>query len=111
VENGDTLGHDEGWESVKRLIELAKSAPPRTLSPERRERICAGLVQRLERDRIERAERRQTRRRVAGGFVAGVSTTLLAAVLLKLVSGGLPWVGPSSAELARRQTAPHSVAQ
>jgi hypothetical protein len=112
VETGDRLEHDEGWESVKRLIELAKSAPSMRLSAERRQRIRDKLLQRLERDRIELAERTRMRRRVAGAFVAGASTTLLAGLLLKLVSGGgLPWVGPSSPELARQQAAQHSVAE
>jgi hypothetical protein len=52
------------------------------------------------------------RRRVAGAFVAGASTMLLAGFLVKLVSGSaLPWIGPSSAELARHQAAQHSVAE
>jgi hypothetical protein len=112
VEIGDCLGHDEGWERLKRLIELAKSAQGPALSPARRKRICDGLLQRLEQDRVERAERQRMRRRVAGAFVAGASTTLLAGLLLKLVSGGaLPWIGPSAAELARHQAAQHSVAE
>ena len=112
METGDRLEHDEGWESVKKLIDLARSAHATTLSPARRQRIRDGLLQRLERDRIERAERRRMRRRVAGAFVAGASTMLVAGLLLKLVSGGgLPWVGPSSAELARHQAVQHSVAE
>jgi hypothetical protein len=112
VEIGDSLEHDEGWQRIKALIELAKSAEATTLSPERRQRIRDGLLQRLERDRIERVERQRMRRRVAGAFVAGASTTLLAGLLLKLVSGGgLPWAGPSSGELARHQAAQHSVAE
>jgi hypothetical protein len=54
---------DEGWESVKRLIELARKAPT-TLTPERRQRIRQGLIERLERDRIEAS------RRVARAFAA-----------------------------------------
>lgn len=112
METGDKLEHDEGWESVKRLIELAKSAPALTLSPERRRRLRDELLQRLERDRIEQAERQRMRRRVAGAFVAGASTMMLAGLLLKLVSGGgLFSVGPSSAALARQQAAQHSVAE
>ena len=112
METGDSLEHDEGWERVKRLIELARSAQAPTLSPARRQRIREGLLQRLERDRIERAERQRTRRRVAAAFVAGASTTVLAGLLLKLVSGGgLLWVGPSSAALARHQAAQHLVAE
>ena len=112
METGDRLEHDEGWERVKKLLELAKCAQVRTLSPERRQRIRDGLLQRLERDRIERVERQRMRRRVAGAFVAGASTMLLAGFLVKLVSGSaLPWIGPSSAELARHQAAQHSVAE
>jgi hypothetical protein len=56
VESGDSQEqHDEGWESVKRLIELAKRAQEPTLSPARRQRIRDGLLRRLERDRMERA--------------------------------------------------------
>ena len=58
MESGDEgLEHDEGWLAVKRLIELAKRAPPPPLSAERRSRIRQGLLERLERDRIERALR------------------------------------------------------
>jgi hypothetical protein len=112
VETGDRLEEDEGWENVKRLIELARTAQAAPLSAARRQRIRDGLLQRLERDRTEEAERLRMRRRVAGAFVAGASTTLLAALLLKVVSGGgLPWAGPSSGELARHQTAQHAVAE
>lgn len=112
METGERLEHDEGWERVKRLIDLARSAERPTLSPERRQRIRDGLLRRLERDRIEQAERQRMRRRVAGAFVAGASTTLLAGLLLKLVSGGgLPWAGASSGELARHQAAQHSTAE
>jgi hypothetical protein len=50
------MQRDEGWESVKRLIELARKAPT-TLTPERRQRICQGLIERLERDRDEDSSR------------------------------------------------------
>lgn len=111
METGYSLEHDEGWQSVKRLIELARSAPT-TLSPERRQKIRQGLLERLERDRLETLERERNRRLMARSFAAGVSTTLLAGLLLKLVSGGgLPWVGHSSAELARQPSAQHSVAE
>jgi hypothetical protein len=112
VETDDSLEHDEGWERVKRLIEMAKRAQEPTISLERRRRIRDGLLQRLERDRIERAERQRMRRHVAGAFVAGASTMVLAGLLLKLVSGGgLPWAGSSSGELARHHAAQHSVAE
>ena len=52
------------------------------------------------------------RGRVAGAFVAGAWTALLAALLLALVSGGgLSWLAPSSVELAKRQSFQHSVAE
>ena len=112
MNTGDSLEHNEGWEKVKRLIELAKRAEPMTLSPARRQRIHVGLLQRLERDRIERAERQRMRRRVAGAFVAGASTMLLAGLLLKLVSGGAsPGIAPSCAELAGPRAAQHSIAE
>jgi len=113
VETGDSLEHDEGWESVKRLIDLAKCAQEPPLSPQRRRRIVDGLLKRLERDRIERAERQRMQSRVAGAFVAGATTTLLAGLLLKLVSGGgSPWIGAaSSPELARPRAAQHSVTE
>jgi len=111
VETRDSLEHDEGWERVRRLIELAKSAHEPALSPERRQRIRQGLLQRLERDRIEKLGRDRTRRRMAAAFVAGASTTLLAGLLLRLVSGGLPAVRPSSAELARPHGEQRSIAE
>ena len=112
METGDSLEHDEGWERVKKLIELAKSAPATPISPERRRRIREKILQRLERDRIEQAERQRMRRRVAAAFVAGASTTLLAGLLLKVISGGgLPSVAPSSAALARQQAAQPSLAE
>ena len=86
METGDRLEPDEGWESVKRLIDLAKSAHTTPLSEARRRRIRENLLQRLERDRIEQAERLRMRPRIAGAFVAGASTTLLAGLLLKLVA-------------------------
>jgi hypothetical protein len=52
------MEHDEGWAAVKRLIELAKSVPPPPLSAERRWRIRQGLLERLERERVQRALRR-----------------------------------------------------
>lgn len=111
VETGYSLENDEGWKSVKRLIELARSAPA-TLSAERKQRIREGLMERLERDRLETQERERNRRLMARSFAAGVSTTLLAGLLLKLVSGGgLPWLGQSSEQLARQPAAQHSVAE
>jgi hypothetical protein len=112
VETGDSLEHDQGWERIKRLIDLAKYAEETPLSPRRRQRIVDGLLKRLERDRIERAERQRMRPRIAGAFVAGATTMLLAGLLLRLVSGGgSPWSGAASPELARQQAAPHSVAE
>jgi len=51
------LEHQEGWAAVKRLIELAKKAPPPPLSRERRARIRRGLLERLERERLEQSLR------------------------------------------------------
>ena len=53
------------------------------------------------------------RTRVAGAFVAGATTMLLAGLLLKLVSGGgSPWVGASSSpELTRPRAAQQSVTE
>jgi hypothetical protein len=112
VEIGDSLEHDEGWENVKKLIDLAKCAHVTPLSPQRRQRVIDGLLERLQQDRIERAERERMRPRLAGAFVAGATTMLLAGLLLRLVSGGgSPWFGASSPELARQQAAQHSAAQ
>ena len=95
METGDSLEHDEGWESVKKLIELAKSAhDPRRSAPSGASEFVDGPHQRLERDRFEPSDRQRTRPPVAGAFVAGASTTPLAGSLLKLVSGGgLPGLG------------------
>lgn len=112
METGSSLEHDEGWERVKKLIDLARSAHMTALTPERRQRIRQGLLERLERDRIERLERTRTRRLIARSFVAGASTMLLAGLVLRLVSGGgLPWIGQSSAQLERKPAAAHSVAE
>ena len=113
METGDRLEHDEGWESVRRLIDLAKCAEVTPLAPRRRQRIVDGLLKRLEQDRIEQAARQRMRPRVAGAFVAGATTTLLAGLLLKLISGGgSPWIGASSSpELARPRAAQHSVTE
>ena len=112
MEISDSLEHDEGWENVKKLIDLAKRAPMTPLSPQRRQRVIDGLLKRLERDRIEQAERQRMRPRIAGAFVAGATTMLLAGLLLRLViGGGSPGFGASSPELARQQAAQHSVAQ
>lgn len=112
MEIGDSLEHDEGWENVKKLIDLTKCAQATPLSPERRQRVIDGLLKRLERDRIERAERQRMRPRIAGAFVAGATMILLAGLLLRLVSGGgSPWFGASSSELARQQVAQHSVSE
>jgi len=93
----DSLERGVDWSRVERLLELARSAHRAELSPERRERIRARLLERLEQNR--------RRRRMARVFAAGASMVLLAGLLLRLVSGGLPWVGRSGAEIAgKRQT-------
>jgi len=76
------------------LLALARSAQEPELSQERREQIRLALLDRLARMR--------ERRLMARAFVAGASTMVLAALLLKLVSGALPWVGRSSGELASK---------
>jgi hypothetical protein len=111
VKIGDRLEQGEEWEKVKRLIELARNAHRTELTPERKQRIRQALVERFERAPIERLERARSRRRFAGAFVAGASTMLLVGLLLRLVGGGLPWVGQDSAELARKQAAPQIVAE
>jgi hypothetical protein len=103
VETGTSLEDGEGWERVKRLLALARSAEEPELSQERREQIRAALLDRLARMR--------ERRLMRGAFVGGASTMLLAALLLKLVSGGLPWVGRSSGELAAKPAVHRLVAE
>jgi hypothetical protein len=100
LEGGDG---DEGWERVKRLLVLARSAPETELSPERRARIREELLDKLARIR--------ERRLMARGFVTGASTMLLAALLLKLVSGALPWAGRGGPELASKPAVQRVVAE
>jgi hypothetical protein len=103
VEIGTSLEGGEGWERIERLLALARSAPEPELSQERREQIRAALLDRLARMR--------ERRLMTGAFVAGASTMVLAALLLKLVSGALPWVGRSSGELAAKPAVHRVVAE
>jgi hypothetical protein len=102
VDTGIGLDRGEDWAKVERLIELARRAHRTELSPERRERIRRGLLEKLERN--------QRRRRMARAFAAGASTVLLAGLLLKMVSG-LPWVGRWSSEVAGRPPAQPSAAE
>ena len=76
-ERGAQWKRGADWARIERLLELARSAPPEELSPERRERIREGLLVRLARNRI--------RQRRARAFVTGASTVLLAGFLLMLV--------------------------
>lgn len=103
LEGGAEGDGGEGWERVKRLLVLARSADQTELSPERRERIREALLDRLARMR--------ERRLMARAFVAGASTMVLAALLLKLVTGALPWVGRSSGELAAKPVVHRLVAE
>jgi len=104
VETGTSFEGGEGWERVERLLALARSAHRTELSQERRERIREELLDKLARIR--------ERRLMARAFVAGASTMVLAALLLKLVSGGaLPWAGPSSGELAAKPAVHRLVAE
>jgi hypothetical protein len=103
VETGTSLERGEGWESIEKLLALARSAHRTELSPARRERIRAELLEKLARNR--------ERRLMARAFVAGASTVVLAALVLKLVSGALPWAGRSSGELAAKAAVQHVVAE
>ena len=84
METGNRLERGEGWgprgvewARIERLLELARSAHREELSPERRERIREGLLERLERNRIRRLRARR--------FVIGASAALLAGLLLVVV--------------------------
>jgi len=103
VETGTSLEGGEGWERIERLLALARSAHRTELSPERREQIREALLDKLARMR--------ERRLMARAFVAGASTMVLVALLLKLVSGALPWGGRSSAELAAKPAVHRLVAE
>ena len=100
MDTGIGLERGEGWAKIERLIELARTAHRTELSPERRERVRRGLLEKLERNR--------RRRRIARAFAAGASAILLAGLLLKAVSG-LPWIGRRSSEVAGKPTA-HAIA-
>jgi hypothetical protein len=91
VEPGNEWGNGEGWSNVVRLIELAKQAPPMTVSPERRARIIQQVMARIEKNREQR--------RVRLAFLAGAAAILVVGLLLKLVSVGVPWLR-SPAEMA-----------
>jgi len=95
VDTGNSVDVERGveWASVERLIELARRAHRTELSPARRARLRDEMLLRWEEER--------NRRRTARAFLAGASTVLLAGLLLRLVSGGLPWIGQSSPPLAR----------
>ena len=103
METGTSFEGGEGWERVERLLALARSAHRTELSQERRERIREELLDKLARMR--------ERRLMARAFVAGASTMVLAALLLKLVSGGMPWAGRSSGELAAKPAVQRLVAE
>jgi len=94
----------EGWEYVKRLLALARSAPEPEVSAAQRERIRIALVERLAKIR--------ERRLMARAFLAGASSVLVAVVVLKLVIGMVPWVERSPApELAAKPAAQRVVAE
>ena len=97
METGNRVERGVDWSRVERLLELARSAHRAELSPERRERIRGRLLERLEQNR--------RRRRMVRTFAAGASMVLLAGLLVRLYSGGLPSFGRSGAEIAgKRQT-------
>ena len=103
METGTSLEGGEGWERVERLLALARSAHRTELSPERRERIREQLLDKLARIR--------ERRLMARAFVAGASTMVMAALLLKLISGTLPWAGRPAGELAAKPAVQRLVAE
>jgi hypothetical protein len=103
VDTGNSLERGEEWVSVERLIALARRAHKTELPYARRERIREELLERWERER--------NRRRMARAFLAGASTMLLAGLLLRFISGGLPWIGKSPEALARRPAAQRVVAE
>ena len=78
-ERGEPWERGAEWAMIERLLELARSAHRAELSPERREQIREGLLERLERNRI--------RRRRVRAILTGASTVLLAGLLLMLVRG------------------------
>ena len=105
MDTGNSVDVERGveWASVERLIELARRAHRTELSPARRARLRDEMLLRWEEER--------NRRRTARAFVAGASTVLLAGLLLRLVSGGLPWIGQPSPPLARTPAAQHAMAE
>jgi hypothetical protein len=88
---------------MEQLLALARSAYRTELSPERREQIRQEMLDKLARHR--------ERRLMARAFIAGASTVLVVAVVLKLVSGVLPWSGQSSGELAAKPAPQRLVAE
>ena len=96
VETGNSVERGVDWSRVERLLELARSAHRAELSPERRERIRARLLERLEQNR--------RRRRLARAFAAGASMVLLAGLLVRLFNGGLPWLERSGPEIAGKRS-------
>jgi hypothetical protein len=56
-------------------------------------------------------QKEKQRRRLARAFAAGASTVLLAALVLRLVTGLAPWISPSGPELARKAVTQRLVAQ
>jgi hypothetical protein len=70
----------EEWARLQSLLELVRRENHRTeLSPERRERIRARVM--------ERVERNERRRRRARAILVGASTMLFAGLVLTLVIG------------------------
>ena len=103
MDTGNSVERGVEWASVERLIALARSAHRTELSPARREQIREQLIERWERER--------SRRQMARAFLAGASAMLLAGLLVKLVTGGLPWFGEPAAHLAKEPAAQHVVAE
>lgn len=104
MDTGMSVERGEGWEQVEKLLVLARSAHRTELSPARRDRIRADLLEKLTRIR--------ERRLMARAFVAGASSVLVAVVLLKLALGVLPWVERgASSELAAKSSVQRLVAE
>lgn len=104
MDTGTSMERGEGWEYVKRLLALARSAPEPEVTAAQRERIRIALVERL-------AKLRE-RRLMARAFLAGASSVLVAVVVVKLVIGALPWVERSpSTELAAKSAVQRAVAE
>ena len=79
LEPGEGWGEGgEDWARLQSLLELVRREQRTELSPERREQIRERLMERLERNEVQRRRRRRA-------LVAAASTVLLAGLVLTLV--------------------------